>query len=143
LADSVTRSGKCQCGEVRYEVSGDPLRVGLCHCTDCRQSSGSAFTLFAVWPRRQFRTASHFATYRGRSFCPHCGSRVFSLRPDEAEIMVGSLDDAPSKLIPTYEIWTPRRESWLHGLPWTDQYEGDRTAETGTWRESHKEGTLP
>jgi hypothetical protein len=68
---------------------------------------------------------------------------VFSLRPDEAEIMVGSLDDAPSKLIPTYEIWTPRRESWLHGLPWADQYEGDRTAETGTWRESHKEGTLP
>ncbi len=120
------RTGACQCGDVRYEVSGEPLRVGLCHCTDCRQTSGSAFTLFAVWPRRHFRCTAQVAVYAGRSFCVNCGSRLFSLRPDEAEIMAGSLDDAPSGLVPTYEIWTPRRESWLHGLPWAEQFEGDR-----------------
>ena len=63
---TMVRTGRCQCGEIRFEVSGDPLRVGLCHCTDCRQTSGSAFTLFAIWSRRDFRTASHVATYRGR-----------------------------------------------------------------------------
>lgn len=120
------RTGKCQCGVVQYQVEGEPLRVGLCHCTDCRKTSGSAYVTFAVWPRTAFRTASQFATYRGRSFCPLCGSRVFSLRSEEAEIMVGSLDDAPSGLLPTYEIWTPRREEWLHGLPWADQFAGDR-----------------
>ena len=123
------RTGGCQCGAVRYQVADEPLRVGVCHCTDCRRTSGSAFTLFAVWQRQAFNSMSHVATYRGRSFCPTCGSRVFSLRPDEAEIMVGSLDVAPSDLIPTYEIWTPRREAWLQGLPWADQFPGDRTAE--------------
>ena len=130
--DPTVRTGRCQCGEVRYEVDGEPLRVGLCHCTDCRQTSGSAFTMYAVWPRRQFSSSAHVATYRGRSFCANCGSRVFSLRPDEAEIMVGSLDDAPSNLVPTYEIWTPRRERWLHGLPWAEQHAGDRPAEASS-----------
>ena len=124
----MTRKGKCQCGEARYEVEGEPMRVGICHCTDCRQTSGSAFTLFAVWPRTAFSCSSDVGTFRGRSFCVNCGSRVFSLRPDEAEIMVGSLKNAPSGLVPTYEIWVPRREEWLHGLPWADQYKGDRPA---------------
>jgi hypothetical protein len=102
------------------------MRVGLCHCTDCRQTSGSAFTFFAIWPRSAFRSTAHVATFKGRSFCPRCGSRVFSLTLDEAEIMIGSLDDAPSGLVPTYELWIPRREEWLHGLPWAEHI-GDRT----------------
>jgi hypothetical protein len=40
--------------------------------------------------------------------------------------MAGSLDNAPTGLVPTYEIWTPRREEWLHSLPWADQHIGDR-----------------
>jgi hypothetical protein len=132
------RTGGCQCGAVRYQVEEEPLRVGLCHCTDCRKTSGSVFSTFAVWPRSAFSSVSHVATYRGRSFCPNCGSRVFSLTPTEAEIMVGSLHDAPSGLVPAYELWTPRREDWLHGLPWTDQYVGDRAGEVGTWRETLK-----
>jgi hypothetical protein len=120
------RSGKCQCGAVQYLVEGEPLRVGLCHCTDCRQTSGSAFTMFAVWPRAAFRTSAQVATFRGRSFCPNCGSRVFSLRPDEAEVMCGTLDDAPTGLIPSYELWMQRREDWMLSLPWAQQYQSDR-----------------
>jgi hypothetical protein len=55
---------------------------------------------------------------------------VFSLRPDEAEIMTGTLDNAPTGLTPTYELWVARREEWLHGLPWAEQYTADRTGET-------------
>ncbi|MBY3250233.1 hypothetical protein HFO14_18530 [Rhizobium laguerreae] len=40
-------SGKCLCGQVRISVRGEPLRVGICHCTDCRRESGSAFTSMA------------------------------------------------------------------------------------------------
>ena len=135
----MTRSGGCLCGGVRYEVEGEPLRVGVCHCADCRQTSGSAFSTFAIWPRSAFASTSEVATYRGRSFCPACGSRVFSLTEDEAEIMIGSLDDAPSGLVPTYELWVRRREGWLHGLPWADEYAGDRTEAAGSWREPLKE----
>ena len=124
--DPVVRTGGCRCRQVRYSVRGEPLRVGVCHCTDCRQSSGSAFAFFAIWPIAAFTGEGQASSYNGRSFCPVCGSPVFSLSGDEAEIMVGSLDEAPSDQRPGYELWTPRRETWLHALPWADQFAGDR-----------------
>ncbi|PBC09662.1 aldehyde-activating protein [Mesorhizobium sp. WSM3859] len=137
-SDSGERSGGCLCGAARYVVAGEPLRVGLCHCTDCKRTSGSAYAAFAVWPRSAYQGTGKLGTFKGRSFCPMCGSRVVSLRDDEAEIMVGSLDTAPSDLIPSYELWTPRREGWLHNLPWADQYEADRSDEPRNWRQARR-----
>jgi hypothetical protein len=63
----------------------------------------------------------------GRSFCPVCGSRLFHLSDDEVEIMVGSLDEAPSDLRPTREGWIKRREHWLAPIAGTDQFDHDPT----------------
>ena len=54
------RQGGCACGRVRYTVAGEPLRVGLCHCTSCRQESGSAFTAYAVWRSSRRATVPRF-----------------------------------------------------------------------------------
>jgi hypothetical protein len=121
----VTRTGGCLCGDVRYKVRGKPLRVGLCHCSDCRKESGSSFVTFAVWPTRVFRSTGQVKIFRGRCFCPICGSRLFNLGKDETEIRVGSLDKAPTGLEPEYEIWVVRREKWLHPLA-IPQYPGNR-----------------
>lgn len=43
-----TLVGSCSCGDVKVAVRGEALRTGICHCTDCRQESGSAFTFFGV-----------------------------------------------------------------------------------------------
>ncbi len=119
------RTGSCLCGAVAYRVEGEPLRVGLCHCADCRKSSGSAFVFFAVWPRQAFSHSGEVATFAGRSFCPTCGGRIFCLRDDEAEIRVGSLDNLPTDLAPDYEVWIKRREAWLRPLPGAGQYSED------------------
>lgn len=121
-----TRNGGCLCGAVRFSVKGAPLRVGLCHCQDCRRASGSAFNFFGVWPRSAYGGTGELRTFEGRSFCPSCGSRVASLRDDEAELMLGALDLAPSDIIPDYELWIGRREPWLMDLRWADQFEHDR-----------------
>jgi hypothetical protein len=121
----VTRRGGCLCGAVRYEVEGEPLRVGLCHCADCRKESGSSFVTFAVWPTSSFRSTGYLKTFQGRGFCPECGARLFNPGAEETEIRVGSLDDAPTGLKPEYEIWVIRRETWLHPMP-VPQYSGDR-----------------
>ncbi|MBS3649125.1 GFA family protein [Pseudaminobacter sp. 19-2017] len=121
----VTRRGGCLCGAVRYEVEGEPLRVGLCHCADCRKESGSSFVTFAVWPTSSFRSTGDLKTFDGRGFCSECGSRLFNPGAKETEIRVGSLDDAPAGLKPEYEIWVIRRETWLHPMP-VPQYSGDR-----------------
>ena len=63
--------------------------------------------------------------YKGRFFCPRCGSPVFNRSADEIEVNLGCLD-APDQLKPTYELWTVRRESWLPEFPLTKRYERDR-----------------
>jgi hypothetical protein len=55
-----------------------------------------------------------------------CGSHLFSLDDSEAEIKIGTLDDAPSGLTPQYELWVWRREHWLKPLPDTRQFQHDR-----------------
>ena len=120
------REGGCLCGMVRFKILGEPIRVGLCHCADCRKTSGSAFSTFAVWPRGAYEGPGELSVYDGRSFCSNCGSRVVHLRDDEAEIMMGSLDMAPSSLVPQYELWVGRREHWLAPVPGIDQHDGDR-----------------
>ena len=121
----MTRNGRCSCGQVRYQVSGEPLRVGICHCTSCRQESGSTFTAFAIWPRSAFQSSGDFATWEGRSFCPKCGSRLFALRDDEAEVKIGTLDNAPTNFAPQYELWVWRREHWLRPVDGARQFQRD------------------
>ncbi|TGS08393.1 GFA family protein, partial [Mesorhizobium sp. M2E.F.Ca.ET.209.01.1.1] len=41
------------------------------------------------------------------------------------------LDVAPTDLEPQYELWTGRRETWLHALPDAEQFEHDRPLAEG------------
>jgi len=118
------RTGSCLCGQVRYSLEGEPFLTGLCHCLDCRKESGAMFTFYAKWPLSAFRVIGTVKTARGRSFCPDCGSRLFNLHDDDVEIRLGSLDDAPTGLVPKQEGWTIRREHWLFpvaGAPQSDR----------------------
>jgi hypothetical protein len=119
-------SGQCLCGQVQVSVRGLPVRVGICHCTDCRQASGSAFTFYAVWPADQFEHVGETSQFRGRHFCSRCGSRLFSVDDREAEINLGILSEAPTPLVPSYELWTKRREPWLRPIEGAEQYDEDR-----------------
>ena len=125
-AASPTLLGRCLCGQVQLSVRGEPLRTGLCHCTDCRQESGSAFTFYGVWPASQFESRGETAQFHGRAFCARCGTRLFSLDEGEAEIKLGVLDAAPTPLVPSYELWIKRREPWLKPVEGARQYEEDR-----------------
>jgi hypothetical protein len=120
------REGGCLCGRVRYAVRGEPTRVGMCHCADCRKESGAPFTLFAVWPSGSFSATGETRVFKGRAFCIRCGSRLFNPGDEETEIRAGTLDAAPTGLLPSYEIWIKRRETWLQPLPGAGQYEEDR-----------------
>jgi hypothetical protein len=119
--------GGCLCGAVRYQVDGKPFRIGLCHCADCRKESGSSFSSFAHWPRDTFTYSGEISTYAGRSFCPRCGGRLFCLNDNDVEIRFGSLDKAPTDLVPEMEVWTKRREKWLPVIQSTKRFDEDPT----------------
>ncbi len=111
-------SGGCQCGAVRYELHGPPLVTYVCHCTECRRQSASAFGISVivnagdlvrlqgetrVWSRPQ-DLGGHLDCH----FCPACGSRLWhigSRDPERVSVKGGSLDRPPD-LSGAMHIWT-------------------------------------
>ncbi|WP_271620612.1 GFA family protein [Bradyrhizobium sp. CCBAU 51745] len=125
MATEIIRAGGCLCGDVRYSVRGDPFKSGLCHCADCRKVTGSAFLAYADWRPAQFEYSGKVQTYRGRSFCPNCGSRLFSRNERQVEIYIGTLDSVPSGIAPIDEGWIIRREPWQPPIEAASQHEKD------------------
>ncbi len=125
-------TGGCLCGQLRITATGQPYRVGLCHCLDCRKHHGALFHASAIFPETAVTITGESRAYKNRNFCLTCGSSVFARSGDEVEVYLGTLD-APNQFTPTYELWTDRREAWLPEFP-LKHYELDRpsTARTET-----------
>lgn len=119
------QSGGCQCGDVRFETRGEPYRVGLCHCLDCRKHHGALFHASAIFPADAVTVAGETRAYEGRHFCPRCGSSPFGRSGDEIEVNLGAFD-GPDRFVPTYESWIIRREAWLPPFPLARHYPRDR-----------------
>jgi hypothetical protein len=117
--------GGCLCGDVRIEATGRPYRVGICHCLDCRKHHGALFHASAIFPEDAVTIQGETGEYAGRHFCRRCGSSIFGRSGDEIEVNLGSLDET-NQFVPTYELWTIRRESWLPPFPVSHRYERDR-----------------
>ena len=117
---TTTREGGCACGAVRFRTTGEPKRVGLCHCLTCRKAHASAFNPFVVFDPAQVQVEGETAWWASsagyvRRFCATCGSRVYAENADEYELSLGSFDE-PAQFAPQYESWVGRREPWLATL---------------------------
>ena len=124
-------TGGCLCGEVRFVALGRPDRVGICHCLDCRKHHGALFYAAAVYPPEAVSIEGDPSEYRGRFFCPHCGGSVFARSEGEIEVHLGALD-APDQFVPSYELWTVRRESWMPPFPVEHLYDRERPEPEGS-----------
>ena len=120
-------TASCLCGGVRVTATGDPYRVGLCHCFDCRKHHGALFFAAAMFPEDEVTVTGETRAFKGRHFCPNCGSSLFNRFDDEVELHLGALDEL-DRFEPTYECWTVRREAWLPTFPTGYLYERDREA---------------
>lgn len=123
VMDRVT--GGCLCGAVRVVAEGPPLRVGVCHCLDCRKHHGAVFHASAIFAADQVAVTGEVRSWHGRCFCPVCGSSVFGRSGDEMEVNLGALDGV-GIFAPTYELWTVRREGWLPEFAGMVGFVGDR-----------------
>lgn len=121
-------TGGCLCKRVRLEAWGQPDRVGLCHCLDCRRHHGALFHASAIYPSERVRIEGETRHFQGRHFCPNCGSSVFSRTGQETEVHLGTLDE-PDQFSPSYELWTLRREAWLPPFAVERRYRRDREEE--------------
>ena len=126
ISPSELREGGCLCGAVKVVTRGNPYRVGLCHCMDCRKHHGALFHASAVFLQEAVTVSGQVRNFQNRFFCPTCGSSVYSRSGDEVEVHLGTFDQ-PDSFAPTYELWTKRREAWLPKFAQLKHYLRDRT----------------
>ena len=121
--------GQCHCGHVKYEAEIDPARVSICHCTDCQRLTGSAYRVTAVTQTASIRlTGSPPKVYtkygdngrpRFQSFCPECGSPLFTSGEGEdaalTGIRVGTINQR-RELRPSRQIWCRSALPWINDL---------------------------
>ena len=76
------RTASCRCGQLKAAVTGDPVRMSVCHCLNCKKRSGSAFAAQARWPAdrvmiegssKPFEKVGDSGTRASFHFCPDCG----------------------------------------------------------------------
>lgn len=105
--DSKTLQMQCHCGYASFNYtlpsSAFPLKSSLCHCTDCRYSTGQMFATFAVMPVSEPPDFSHLTAYHSsenltRYFCPKCGASVGNVEPHEWEFATGMLSETEGLL---------------------------------------------
>lgn len=84
-------TGGCFCGAVQFEVSGDPMTMGYCHCGDCTTWAAAPINSFSLWPRDAVKVTKGedlIGTYTKtesayRKFCKTCGGHLFSDHPNQ------------------------------------------------------------
>ncbi|MCV6594726.1 MAG: GFA family protein [Silicimonas sp.] len=96
--------GGCYCGEIRYEVTGEPVLRSQCHCRECQYITGGGANFFLLVPNEAFSYTTgapqDFARTDleapvTRQFCPTCGTHLvtrLASRPLTV-VKVGTLDD--------------------------------------------------
>ncbi|ESX55119.1 aldehyde-activating protein [Mesorhizobium sp. LSHC422A00] len=132
-------TGKCFCGTVQYEVADEFVYAAICHCSNCRRTTGSAFKPFAGIEREKLALAeghhglSHFGDNSGHdAHCSRCGSLLYSLVRDGAYVHVamGTLVDDPT-IRPTAHIFVGSKAPWFTIADDLPQYEGHVIAGPG------------
>ena len=117
--------GGCHCGFITYEGEADPEKAAICHCTDCQRLSGSAFRTVVPVESTTFRIKGEPTVYvktgesgnqREQSFCPRCGSPIYSAPPTEGPrllfLRVGTINQR-DQFVPRLQLWARSQQHWV------------------------------
>ena len=116
-------TGRCYCGELRYEAEGAPRFQGQCHCRECQYISGGGANYFMIMPSEGFRytqgTPKQFKradlpAAATREFCGTCGTHISARGADPGMVVlkVGTLDDQDAFKGPQGAIQMADKRPW-------------------------------
>lgn len=120
------QTGRCLCGAVTWQLSGDLIMTAICHCDHCQRQSGGAFSVNLIAVDSQLSINGDLTTFEDRGehgddvyvrrrFCPSCGSPIVSELAKTAGVVAvkaGTLDDK-SAVLPGVEVWCVDRQPWV------------------------------
>ena len=111
-------TGRCMCGDIRFEYLGAPVETVHCHCESCRRHASSPFTTFVVVDKAAFRCTRGapvaYASSPGveRTHCGRCGSPISYENLGEFALYACTLDD-PTTLNPERHIRVAEKMPWI------------------------------
>lgn len=129
--------GQCLCGGCKVIVNAEPMNngLGVCHCKDCRQCSGTAYAAVALVPSDKVRVEGSVKVYTfknsrtgntvSRWFCEGCGSHLLSQSeayPERYAVRAGNIEEF-TKLPILREIFTKDRWPSIPPIPGAQQVE--------------------
>ena len=98
-------TGRCYCGDLKYEFNEPIHSQLLCHCRECRDFSGGGANSSVIISEKSFSFTKGEAKAfqrgdlekpRVRYFCGNCGTHIFSKsqpRPGMLVVKIGTLND--------------------------------------------------
>jgi hypothetical protein len=112
-----------------FKAEVDESKVVVCHCADCQTLSGTAFRTVAFAPDSSFELLSgemkvyvktaESGNKREQTFCPECGSPVYSTSPGDGPkllgLRVGTIRQR-DRLKPSKQIWCGSAQDWIGEL---------------------------
>jgi hypothetical protein len=113
-------AGGCQCGDIRYTISGEPMFAALCHCTMCRKAHAAPAVAWALFQQSQVLFTKkdpkqyNSSSEAQRGFCATCGTQISftaCFLPGLIDIAIGSLDE-PEAISPSLHYWHSEHLSW-------------------------------
>ena len=124
-----SRLAACSCGQLSIQVTGEPVRISICHCLACQRRTGSVFGQQARFRREDVVAIKGRSTEYERvgdegsrarfHFCPQCGATVyyeFDGMPEFLAIPVGAFAD-PGFPAPSLSVYEERRHAWVEVPP--------------------------
>jgi hypothetical protein len=115
-------TGGCQCGAVRFRVTGELGRPSICHCRMCQKAFGGPYGALVsvriddlVWTRGERRRfASSNKVERG--FCADCGTPLtFEWSPRLIYLAIAAFDD-PAPIRPVVQMALDAAVPWMAEL---------------------------
>ncbi|MCW2988927.1 MAG: hypothetical protein JWM24_1865 [Solirubrobacterales bacterium] len=118
-----SRTGRCLCGGVSFELTKPASAAGYCHCTRCQRRTGTAASAQARIDGRTFRLLEGEQLIKAwrhpdggfeKCFCRECGSHLFSRNPDDPtqmSVRMSAFDDDPG-VRPSWRTYVADAAAW-------------------------------
>jgi hypothetical protein len=119
---SVTLTGGCLCGRVRYSIASPLKAARSCHCSRCRKAfsgAGSAYAEIEVGSFSWLSGEENLTRYEsaagwGLAFCRTCGTTLCGVHGDQVHgVTLGSVDGDPGVEIEMH-IFVGSKAPWDH-----------------------------